>query len=330
MSNFGTTDFYHEVRNGNVPGHSIVSKFGENPDIDIAGGFETIWDGGGVYVPPTQARIHDVASSTAADAGTVLTTGSADAGDADQLVDATKDFVALGVALGDYVLNDDQITFGIVIVVATTTLTLFGGMRNAHSGEVNGSNEDGDSYQVVTNASTGASILHIDGLDASRLDVHEFVVLNGTSNVATVNSYLRQNRARIFGPGTTGAAGTITSTAQTDGTLTCQVINGNNQTLMAVYSIPSNATAYILSVWQGLSKKQTTSSVSRLRLGQLDSIGFITHVRALDNGGTSDVVHNYPGGLRMSGGLDMWMEADADANDTGVTAGFEVMLVENT
>ncbi len=42
-------DFYSRVARGVVPGHTAVHKFGKNPDIDIASGFETVWNGGGTY-----------------------------------------------------------------------------------------------------------------------------------------------------------------------------------------------------------------------------------------------------------------------------------------
>ncbi len=44
---------------------NIVNKFGRNPDID--GGAEDIWDGGGDWVAPTEARIHAIVSSSTSD-----------------------------------------------------------------------------------------------------------------------------------------------------------------------------------------------------------------------------------------------------------------------
>lgn len=42
------SDFLIEVAKGNVPGHSLVHKFGRNDDID--GPIEDIWQTGGIYV----------------------------------------------------------------------------------------------------------------------------------------------------------------------------------------------------------------------------------------------------------------------------------------
>ena len=66
-------DFFFEVAAGNITGLASVNKFGRNTDTDA---LEDIWDGGGTWVAPTAARIHDIVSTLAADAaaGTGLRT----------------------------------------------------------------------------------------------------------------------------------------------------------------------------------------------------------------------------------------------------------------
>lgn len=56
-----------DVSMGLVPGLSGVNKFGRNPDVDLAAP-EDIWDGGGVWVAPTTARLHNLVSTSASDA----------------------------------------------------------------------------------------------------------------------------------------------------------------------------------------------------------------------------------------------------------------------
>lgn len=55
-----------EIAKGNVTGHASVNKFGRNTDVDTAE--EDVWDGGGTWVAPTAARLHDIASTSASDA----------------------------------------------------------------------------------------------------------------------------------------------------------------------------------------------------------------------------------------------------------------------
>lgn len=67
-------DFLLEVAKGNVAGHYTVNKFGRNIEIDAAT-IADIWDGGQatggvslIWVAPTQARVHQLVSSSTDDA----------------------------------------------------------------------------------------------------------------------------------------------------------------------------------------------------------------------------------------------------------------------
>lgn len=319
-------DFKLAVGMGLVEGFSILEKFGENPDIDSGSGYEYIWDGGGTYVAPTQARLHNIASTLAADAGTVLSSGTATGGSTTTLIDTSATFTSDGVVAGETLLNDTNGDLGTIIIVTETTLTLR--MFMPTSGRPGVANNSGDSYRVVTNASTGASIFWVFGLDANFLEQDEFIVLNGVNNVATVLLYIRQFRARVYGIGTTGATGTVTSTAQVDGTVTCQIINGNNQSMMAIYTIPINKTGYIFEWWGSLSKKVSAFSTMRLRVGTLGGISYLIQPRSITSTGSSNFFY-YDKYHFIPGGTDVWIEGDSSANDVGVAAGFDIILVDN-
>ncbi len=333
--NFGNTgkakDVFLEIAKGNIPGHSAFLKFGENPDIDTASGFEDIWDAGGSYVPPTQARLHNIASTLAADAGTVVSSGTSTGGSLTSIIDSGATFQADGVAVADLLLNDANMEIGVVTAIPSETeITTAGSMRSANTGLLGTANGSGDAYRVATTASTGASVFYVIGLDASRLQIEEFVVLNGVSNVATSSSYVRQFRARAFGDGGSGGAeGTLTSTAQTDGTVSCQIIDGNNQTLMAIYTVPIGKIGYLNKWWGTLSKKQVAISVVRLRAGTIDGVGYILQARSIGSSGSSDFDYEYTVPLPIPGGVDVWVEADSNVNDLGVASGFDIVLVDD-
>lgn len=322
-------DYFHEVAAGRVPGSSVVLKFGENPDIDT-GAFEDIWDAGGGYVPPTQARIHDVVSTSALDAGTTLSNGSATGGSLTTLLDTGATFVTDGVAVNDIVLNDTNIQIGLVTTVTSETeLEFIANMRDPNSGIDGDSFESSHDYRVVTNASTGVSLVHIQGIGVNRLLLEEFVVMNGTSNVATSNTFFRQFKMRVFGSGTTSAVGTITSTAQTDLTISCQVVNGNNQTLMAIYTVPLDKIGYIKHWWGSLSGKTNANSTMILRAGTLDALGYIVQTRSIRASGDSDFDYIPAADIQVPGGSDIWVEGDTDTNNTSISSGFDIILEDN-
>ena len=325
------SDFYFSVAMGEIPGHTLMEKFGENPDIDTADGFVTIWDAGGDYAAPTIPRVHDVVSTLAADAGTVLESGTATGGSLTTLEDTGATFIASGVVAGDRIINDTNVTIATVTNVdSETVLTAFVGMIDAGSGLNSTPNASGDSYRIVTDASTGASILHINGLGAAHTKLEEFVVLNGVGVVATAGTYSHIHRMRIFTAGNKEALGTITADSpETVPTTTAQIINGNNQTLMTLFSCPLDKICHIVQWWAAMAKKQTAVSVVRLRGGTLGGTSYVLQTRAIDNGGDSAFNYIYPVPETLPGGADVWIEADTDTNDVGISAGFTLILMDN-
>lgn len=332
MSFFGQKDFWLEVAKGNVPGHGGIEKFGENDDVDT-GAFETVWDGGGIYVPPTATRIHTVVSTSALDAGTVVSSGTATGGSLTTLVDSGATFISDGVAVGDDLLNDTKILIGRVTAIPSeTTLTLAGSIREPDFGFISlEPNESGDTYRVVTNASTGVSIYYVIGLGGALQLQREFTVLNGTTGVVQTKSFTRQFRARVYGPGTgpdIDAVGTITSTAAVDGTITSQIVNGNNQTLMAVSTVPFPENGFLLSWWASLSRKITALCTIKLLAGDLNTRMYTIATRTITSSADSSFFQPYEGRRPLTGGIDLVMVTDTDTNNTGVSGGFTYGLVD--
>jgi len=70
-----TADFLVEVAKGNVPGHSIINKFGHNPTVATGG--SDIWGGGGTYgFYPATAQAMEIVSTDVDDDGDPEDTGA--------------------------------------------------------------------------------------------------------------------------------------------------------------------------------------------------------------------------------------------------------------
>lgn len=71
-----TSTFVLDVSKGKVPGHSVVDKFGENPDVDT-GSSEDIWEFGGLYIYDTDgtAPIQYLSSDNVSDTEPIKVTG---------------------------------------------------------------------------------------------------------------------------------------------------------------------------------------------------------------------------------------------------------------
>lgn len=76
MTYLQNRDFLIEVKKGNVSGHSLVQKFGQNPDVDSGTTPEAIWTVGGTYNWLTTAQTLDVVSTSTADDADPAGTGA--------------------------------------------------------------------------------------------------------------------------------------------------------------------------------------------------------------------------------------------------------------
>ena len=250
MSYFGSSDFYLRVQQGLVTGYAAVLKFGRNSDVDT-GGLEDIWTGGGTWVQPTAARVHDIVSSSA--------------------------------------------------------------------------NDDGSP------AGTGAQTVKVMGLDGTYALAEETITMDGTTNVATVGSYIIIYRMYVVTAGSGGAnAGAITATAQTDATVTARIEIGDNQTLMAVYQIPAGKTGYITHYYGSMNNSVTaTSGDLRLMVKPFGEVYQIKHLLGLISTGSSLVDYQLEIPMALTEKSLVKITAETSGNNVDISAGFDIVLVDN-
>ena len=159
----------------------------------------------------------------------------------------------LQVARNQIMGHDHLDLFGYSTVVGSTAMgPLWEGLTSS------GGNYPfpGSAAQIVvvsSSASDTAVTMLISGLDANFAPITESVVLNGTTNVTTVKSFLRINSVVT----TAGnAVGNVTFTS--GATVIAKVNAGVGQTQMSVYTVPAGYTLYI-TYFQGDGNTTTTS-----------------------------------------------------------------------
>jgi hypothetical protein len=86
--------------------------------------------------------------------------------------------------------------------------------------------------------------VNVGGLDADYNEVNETVTLAGSGTATTTQTFLRVNRCFIAG----STAPTDNVTVANGGTTYAQITNGENQTLMTVWTVPAGYTAYLLAL----------------------------------------------------------------------------------
>ncbi len=98
---------------------------------------------------------------------------------------------------------------------------------------------------------TGARTIVVSGLNAVYEEISEVVVLNGQTAVLTLNTFIRVFRSYVVtaGSGNTAAGiiyiGTGTVTAGVPATVYAEIALNENQTLMALWTVPAGYTLYL-------------------------------------------------------------------------------------
>jgi len=257
-----TKNYKVEVPAGNVTGVTSVNKFGRSTNVDS--GIDTdihdqanASDDIDIWVAPTQARTHQIASTSSDDDGSPVGAGA-------------------------------------------RTIRVFG----------------------LT--------------DWDTAEVSEDITMNGTSNVATSNSYVIIHRMRVLTKGATSSnVGTITATADTDGTITAQIGAGNGQTLMAVYGIPSVQTGYMTNYWASFNKSGGGSGrvdVSLLSNPEPDSelTNFLVkNTQSILDKANSQFQFNFNPYFKIPGPAIVKVQGNGSTNNLDVSAGFDIILVTN-
>ena len=189
-------------------------------------------------------------------------------------------------------------------------------------------------------AGSGAQAVRVYGLQTwDSKETSEDVVLNGTADVATQNSYVIIHRMKVIPVGSTYGinAGNITATAVTDGTVTAQITAGEGQTLMAIYGIASTQTAYMTKYQINAHNTGNPSTVVESDVTvlvnerpDLDETVFLNKSNAgLIASGTTDIIREFNPYLKIEGPAIIKVQGIATLVDTEGVAEFDVILVDD-
>ena len=178
-----------------------------------------------------------------------------------------------------------------------------------------------------TSAGTGARTVTVVGLDASYIETTQTIALNGTTPVSIPTPLIRVYRAFVVtaGSGNT-AAGTLT--IANGGTTYARITLGENQTLMAVYTVPAGYTLYLTSgsVTTGSasgSQYLVTRLIQRPFGGVFRNISVIT----LQSGQVS--FDGFAAPLVFQEKTDIEIRALGSANNNEVSGVFSGYIVQN-
>lgn len=185
------------------------------------------------------------------------------------------------------------------------------------------------------NGNVGAHAVTLIGLDANYNPISEVVVMNGTANVITSNSFLRINEAYVSNVGTFQYnVGNITGVhANTlSGTPGSSVTSGNvlhirantNTYESAAWTVPANVTAYMYT-FLGSSAKAGETEINFYYKD--DGLPWRVKCRLEVNSSMAQIKHDFP--LVFTEKTDVDVRCEASAPNTSVETIVTFLLVNN-
>lgn len=186
--------------------------------------------------------------------------------------------------------------------------------------------------------------IEIQGLDSNFDLVIQTITLNGQTDVDISATGVDLIRVfRMVNRGSTDLAGQVyirtNGSAQTSGvpdtanTVRAIINDGNNQTLMAVYTIPNGKTGYMRD-WYASTAGASRSSEYKIRLfARPDGEVFqLKHTSAVSDSGSSTYKHPYEEPEVFQAKTDIELTAEmlvGAATQADIAGGFDIVLVDN-
>lgn len=186
-----------------------------------------------------------------------------------------------------------------------------------------------------TSAGTGARTVQLYGLDADYNEINETVTLNGQTAVNTTNEFLRINRIVVRSAGSGGQnagvvyAGTGTVTSGVPANKYATVAAGDNQSLMALWTVPAGHTAYLLqkdlTVATSQNNKYATVHLVARPLGEV----FQTKDKHVMDNNTLHQKYDIPLKFVEKTDLEVRCIGDSAGADIAISAGLDIVYIKN-
>ena len=196
-----------------------------------------------------------------------------------------------------------------------------------------------DITQIASSNTGDTQQIQITGLDTNWDEVVQNVTLTGQTP-ATLTTSLRRVY-RMVNIGTSDIAGVVylaTSAAVFSGgvptvatTIRAQINNGNNQTLMCIYTVPAGKTGYFWAGYVSLASGALASNAVFTWRARVENSVFAVKSKIATMGqGRSSWDYTYKIPVVLPEKTDVLIRCDAVSdNNTAVSGGFTVLLKDN-
>jgi hypothetical protein len=285
------------------------------------------------------AKFNDVFAqlSAAKDDDTVVAVTATNSGNL-RVTDAES---GLAIAKGDVIGHSFVHKFGRAPDFDTGDgeVTVWGGANDALTNEMQYNYSATAIIDSLVSSNSGdTQAIKVEGLDSSYALVTQTITITGQTRKALDTNLIRVNR--LINVGSTDIAGNVycyEDTALTAGVpidttkIRAIIIDGSNQTEMAVYTVPAGKTGY-LRQWFASSSgaKKTTNYLTKLKARPFGQVFQLKHSSSIAD--AAPYIHSYIEPEAFTEKTDI--EMTASITDTGITeaavsAGFDIVLVDN-
>lgn len=184
--------------------------------------------------------------------------------------------------------------------------------------------------------------IEVQGLDSSYNLVTQTVTLTGQTDASLGTNLLRVFRMINRGASSlvgvvylrTNGSGQSSGVPSTANTVRAIIDDGNNQTLMALYTVPAGKTAYMRDWYAATAGGSKASSyVIRLKARPLGQVFQLKHISSLQDSGSTNIQYKYEEPQVFAAKTDIEMSATSIATpaveEIALAAGFDIVLVDD-
>ena len=184
-------------------------------------------------------------------------------------------------------------------------------------------------------AGTGARTVELQGLDGDYNQISETVTLNGQTAVNTTKSFLRIYRmvVKTAGTGAQNAgviyAGTGTVTLGVPANKYATIAIGDNQTLMALWTVPAGHTAYLLQTDVTVATTQNNKYCTVHLVVRPDGEVFQVKDKFVKSESSHHPQYDIPLKFEEKTDIEVRAIGESSGADIAISAGLDIIYIKN-
>lgn len=179
---------------------------------------------------------------------------------------------------------------------------------------------------VDSSSASDTGKVEVQGLDIAGNAVTQTVTLTGTTIKALTTPLWRV--FRLKNTGTANYVGTVQAVNADDDVVYAQIAVTNNQTLMAIYTIPKGMRGFLYAGSAGMAGQTSAYNVEgRVTMRSFGGVHQLKNTFGLQSTGTNYFQHYYPIPLPISERTDIKVSVKSSKAGGVVNATFDILLI---